>query len=1169
MRYKFLKSKLLSVILIAVMMLSLMTVPALAAVTAQGTAKAEAGTNKIYITLTEGKFAYQNAVGLISNWSLGGASASANPISYVQRNNDTHVSVHLTNLIMTSEEYTITALAAVFNTEALPFSSPLQITVSPDVPPSFPTGYPRGGKVMYEEGSRRLDVETGLLSEPSYFYFVVVANGADAPSAEQIKAGQDSTDSPAFYSYKWDTPTISLMVNFSFPMAEDNTDYDFYLVLEDATGNETSYGPLTLTTPPERTDPICVFSGTEYTKLEEAISSAIETGGGTIKLLDDVSLFKPVVIDKSVDIVFDLNNYYFGISTGHIDDSTALTVSGGGSVTYRGSGSFNVSGAQYGVKVTGSDSSAAVTYAESTDETDNKCIAAVADNGGSVTVNGDVLKGVFGTGVHADNGGIAVVNGNVDVTGNYSTGVRASNGGSVTVNGDITVKSNDPEGGDCIGVHTQGEESKAVINGKIYVEGHYSYGVSANSLSRITVNTEDGNSITTKGDYTCGAKANSSTVIVNRGISVKGDSACGAVAYNSEGSLKVNDITAEGPWSIGADIFDFGEITVDGNVNVTGEESCGVHVYKGEGAGGTAVINGDVKSSHIGIKVVTYNVDGNVTVNGSVEAESYGLYIWHGTAHVTKNVTTTGGGSGAIVESGGLAVIDGVINVEYPSTAYVIVANSERGKEPPTSIDENGYYVYLGYNGSAVKVGNNIAPSAKAPTVVTDTVSGVTTYSAIFSGEVTSDGGSPVTEQGFVYGTDANPDVSSGITVKVSTGTSIFSAQVSGLTQDTTYHVRAYAVNDKGTAYGNGVSFKTGDTPSQPPDDSGSSGSSRVIKLPTVVTEKVSGITASDAKLLGNVTSDGGSEVTLRGFVYSTDSNPALDTGIKVNAGKGTGNFTSEITGLFSGTSYHVRAYAVNKKGTSYGEDVLFTTAVPSLGEAGYLDASGAQSPYGCVVLYTDLEGMKQIVGLSDIEGDMMKYISRGPGKYEIIFNAKPFGDIAGHWAKNDIDYCSARLLFDGVSPGIFAPDIPVTRGMLTAVLGRMYGVDASLYSGHSFDDVHEEMYYAPYIKWAAKNSIIYGMSEKIFEPERPVTRQEMASMLHRFMKFLGTNTEKGGKMFEDDNLIQDWARESVLSLQASGIINGKPNNLFEPASYTTRAETAAMLRRVIEYVLK
>lgn len=95
--------------------------------------------------------------------------------------------------------------------------------------------------------------------------------------------------------------------------------------------------------------------------------------------------------------------------------------------------------------------------------------------------------------------------------------------------------------------------------------------------------------------------------------------------------------------------------------------------------------------------------------------------------------------------------------------------------------------------------------------------------------------------------------------------------------------------------------------------------------LATVSTTAPSGITSAGASSGGNVTSDGGDPVSLRGVCWSTSPNPTTHDSHTTD-GTGTGTFASSITGLTPGTPYHVRAYAINGVGTSYGTEQQFTT---------------------------------------------------------------------------------------------------------------------------------------------------------------------------------------------------------------------------------------------------
>ena len=96
--------------------------------------------------------------------------------------------------------------------------------------------------------------------------------------------------------------------------------------------------------------------------------------------------------------------------------------------------------------------------------------------------------------------------------------------------------------------------------------------------------------------------------------------------------------------------------------------------------------------------------------------------------------------------------------------------------------------------------------------------------------------------------------------------------------------------------------------------------------LPGVATTAISSITYTTAISGGTISSDGGAAVTARGVVWSTVENPTVDLSTKSSDGTGSGSFVSSLTGLESGTTYYLRAYATNSAGTAYGAQVDFTT---------------------------------------------------------------------------------------------------------------------------------------------------------------------------------------------------------------------------------------------------
>jgi uncharacterized protein (TIGR02145 family) len=191
--------------------------------------------------------------------------------------------------------------------------------------------------------------------------------------------------------------------------------------------------------------------------------------------------------------------------------------------------------------------------------------------------------------------------------------------------------------------------------------------------------------------------------------------------------------------------------------------------------------------------------------------------------------------------------------------------------------------------------------------ISTTSVSEITANSVKSGGNINDDGGSQITQRGTCWTDHSNPTIGDSIT-KDGTGSGTFKSFIAGLNANTTYFIRAYAVNASGTAYGNEVSFKS------------SAG------LATISTTSISDIKPLSAKSGGNVINDGGVPITDRGVVFGTSPNPTT-ANFKVTAGSGTGSFTTTLSPLASQTSYYARAYAVNSYGTAYGNQVQFNAA--------------------------------------------------------------------------------------------------------------------------------------------------------------------------------------------------------------------------------------------------
>lgn len=196
----------------------------------------------------------------------------------------------------------------------------------------------------------------------------------------------------------------------------------------------------------------------------------------------------------------------------------------------------------------------------------------------------------------------------------------------------------------------------------------------------------------------------------------------------------------------------------------------------------------------------------------------------------------------------------------------------------------------------------------RTPTVTTSLISDIGPTSATAGGDVTKDGNTDIIVRGVCWDTKKNPDTEDSRTTD-GYGTGLFTSQITELTPNTLYYVRAYAINSEGTSYGKQITFTTSQ-----------------FSVPILTTTSVSGITQTAAVSGGNITNGGGVEVIVRGVCWSTHTVPTLADS-KTSNGTGEGSFTSNIAGLTGNTKYYVRAYATNSEGTGYGEELSFTTS--------------------------------------------------------------------------------------------------------------------------------------------------------------------------------------------------------------------------------------------------
>jgi hypothetical protein len=223
------------------------------------------------------------------------------------------------------------------------------------------------------------------------------------------------------------------------------------------------------------------------------------------------------------------------------------------------------------------------------------------------------------------------------------------------------------------------------------------------------------------------------------------------------------------------------------------------------------------------------------------------------------------------------------------------------------------YYVWAyGDNADGRQYGNSLdftTLSPLAPQVETGAVSNVTATSAQCDYDVVNDGGSPVNEHGVCWGTNPEPNIDGAHTTD-GTGTGTFTSNMEGLSPDTEYRVRAFAINVAGIAYGVERTFST-----LPAGD-----------IPTVHTLDIADVTSTTAIVAGSISSDGGAEITAKGICWNVDPAPTVDN-FMIVAGSGPAPYNCFLQELTPDTRYFVRAFAVNAAGVGYGEEMEFRTS--------------------------------------------------------------------------------------------------------------------------------------------------------------------------------------------------------------------------------------------------
>lgn len=174
------------------------------------------------------------------------------------------------------------------------------------------------------------------------------------------------------------------------------------------------------------------------------------------------------------------------------------------------------------------------------------------------------------------------------------------------------------------------------------------------------------------------------------------------------------------------------------------------------------------------------------------------------------------------------------------------------------------------------------------------------------------------------------------------------------------------------------------------------------------------------------------------------------------------------------------------------------------------------------------------------------------------------FTDVpANHWAQAALQYVYDNGLMTGISDTAFAPEATTTRAMIVSMLARMENVTSAADAG--FSDVAADDWYATAVNWAAANGIVNGISDDTFAPNDPITREQLAAMLMNYAQWKGQDTSARADLSGYSDAPSTWASEAVQWAVAEGLLAGVTDDELQPQGQATRAQVAAIMQRFLE----
>ncbi|QGQ97192.1 hypothetical protein EHS13_21045 [Paenibacillus psychroresistens] len=195
-------------------------------------------------------------------------------------------------------------------------------------------------------------------------------------------------------------------------------------------------------------------------------------------------------------------------------------------------------------------------------------------------------------------------------------------------------------------------------------------------------------------------------------------------------------------------------------------------------------------------------------------------------------------------------------------------------------------------------------------------------------------------------------------------------------------------------------------------------------------------------------------------------------------------------------------------------------------------------------------------------------------GIFNLVSIEKHFTDLSQHWAKSDLELLASKLIINGVSNTVFAPDQEISRAQFAALLIRSLGLqsEGTVNAKSKFKDVKSSDWFAAEVQIASSKGLIDGYEDGSFKPLAAITREQMATMIYRAQKLVDhisnpANLDSALTKYTDQEKVGAWARTSLAATLQDGLIQGVTETNLAPQSNATRAQAGVMLKRLLQNI--